>query len=64
MTTHPNSRLISCTARWLGGGIVGTMMWPKQHAVAAPANSTIEITALISTVDVASLPMTQVADLF
>jgi len=48
----------------LGGGIVGTTMWPKQHAVAAPANSTIEITALMSTVDVASLPMTQVADLF
>jgi hypothetical protein len=48
----------------LGGAIVGTAMWPKQHAVAAPENPTIHITALMSTVDVASLPMTEVADLF
>jgi hypothetical protein len=71
MTAHPNLRLTRCTitlvlsgALVLGGAIVGTAMWPNQHAAAAPANSSMQITALMSTVDVASLPMTEIADLF
>jgi hypothetical protein len=46
----------------LGGLIVGTAVWPK--AQAAPASSGIEITTLMSNVDMAKLPATEIADLF
>ena len=46
----------------LGGLIVGTAVWPKANA--APANSNIEVTVLMSNMDVANLPATEIADLF
>jgi hypothetical protein len=49
-------------ALMLGGLIVGTAVWPKAHA--APASSGIEITALMSNVDMAKLPVHDTADLF
>jgi len=51
-----------CGAATLGGLIVGGKVWPK--AAAAPASSGIEITALMSNVDAAKLPATEIADLF
>ena len=46
----------------MGGLIVGIKGLPK--AAAAPASSGIEITALMSSVDAAKLPATEIADLF
>jgi len=46
----------------LGGLIVGTAVWPRAHA--AIAVSGIEITTLMSNVDAAKLPTTEIADLF
>jgi hypothetical protein len=46
----------------LGGLIVGNAVWPKAHA--ATASPGIEITSLMSNVDAAKLPATEIADLF
>jgi len=51
-----------CGAAALGGLFVGSKPLPK--AAAAPASSGIEITALMSSVDAAKLPATEIADLF
>jgi hypothetical protein len=46
----------------VGGMIIGSMLWPRPAtATAVPG---IEITALMSSVDTANLPATEIADLF
>ena len=71
MTTHTEARHIRFTfaitvavfvALILGGLIVGTAVWPKANA--APASPGIEVTVLMSNMDVAKLPVTEAADLF
>jgi hypothetical protein len=68
MTTHTDARFTFAitiavfVGLILGGLIIGTAVWPKANA--APASSGIEITALMSNVDAANLPATEIADLF
>ena len=71
MTTHTEARSTRFTfaitvtvfiALILGGLVIGTVMWPKAHAATAVAG--MEITALMSGVDAARLPATEIANLF
>jgi hypothetical protein len=68
MTTRTSSRIslavAACIVLALYGAIIGNWMWGTKEAAAATQSPTIDMTALMSTVEVASLPMTQVADLF
>ena len=71
MTTHVETRSTRFTfaitiavfaALILGGLIIGTAVWPKAHA--AKAVPGIEISALMSKLDAAKLPRTEIAYLF
>ena len=71
MTAHTEARLTRYAfaltvalygAGAVGGLMVGSALWPK--ATAATATPGIEITALMSKVDAANLPATEIADLF
>jgi hypothetical protein len=68
MTTHTHALPIFAitvavfVALILGGVIIGTAAWPKANA--ATAGSGIEITTLMSNVDAAKLPATEITDLF
>ena len=71
MTTHTEARFTRFTfaitvalfvALILGGLIVGTAVWRKANA--APASAGVEIAVLMSNVDAAKLPATEIADLF
>jgi hypothetical protein len=48
----------------LAGAITGNWRWSSEEAAAVTVTPRIDITALMASVDVASLPMTEVADLF
>jgi len=71
MRTHAEDRFAVYTfaitvavfvALILGGLIIGTAVWPKANA-ATPVSG-IEITTLMSNVDAAKLPATEITDLF
>jgi hypothetical protein len=46
----------------VGGLIIGNMLWPRPAAATAVPG--IEITALMSSVDAANLPVTEIVDRF
>jgi hypothetical protein len=71
MTSHAEARLTRytfaitvtlCGALAVSGLIIGSTLWPR--AAAATAVPGIEITSLMSNVDAAKLPATEISDLF